>query len=84
MNLTDVDDKTIRDSQKEGKSLKEFTEFYTKEFLKDIESLNILKPTKFTKATDYIKEMVQMIKKLIEKGLAYKSEEGSVYFNNKR
>ena len=65
VNLTDVDDKTIRDSQKEGKMLKEFTEFYTKEFLKDIKSLNILSPTKFTKATDYINEMMEIIEKLL-------------------
>src|SRR3989338_3707914 len=68
MNLTDVDDKTIRDSQKEGKTLKEFTEFYTKEFYKDIKALNILPPSKFTKATDYINEMAEIIKKLLEKG----------------
>jgi cysteinyl-tRNA synthetase len=84
MNITDIDDKTIRDSQKEGKTLKEFTEFYTKEFLKDIESLNILNPTKFTKATDYIDEMVKIIKKLLEKGYAYKSEDGSIYFDIKK
>src|ERR1035437_9291510 len=84
MILTDVDDKTIRDSQKEKKSLKEFTEFYTTEFMKDIKSLNILEPTKFTKATDYINEMVEIIKKLLNKGLAYKSEDGSVYFNIKK
>ena len=42
MNLTDIDDKTIRDSQKEGKSLKEFTEFYTEEFYKDRDVLNII------------------------------------------
>src|SRR3989338_2287243 len=45
MNLTDIDDKTIRESQKEGKSLKEFTEFYTEEFYKDIKTLHILNPT---------------------------------------
>src|SRR3989344_3402704 len=84
MNLTDVDDKTIRDSQKERKSLKEFTEFYTEEFMKDIKSLNILPPTKFTKATDYIEEMVEIIKKLLENRLAYKSEDGSVYFDIKK
>ena len=81
MNITDVDDKTIRDSQKENKSLKEFTEFYTKEFFKDIESLNILKPKKFTKATDYIDEMVKIIKNLLEKKLAYQSTDGSIYFD---
>jgi len=81
MNITDVDDKTIYNSQKEKKTLKEFTEFYTKEFYKDIESLNILKPTKFTKATDYIDEMVKIIKKLLEKKFAYKSSDGSIYFD---
>lgn len=80
MNLTDVDDKTIRNSQKEGKTLREFTEFYTEEFFKDIKTLNIIEPTKFTKATDYIHEMVEIVKKLLEKGLAYKSEDGCVYF----
>ncbi len=84
MNLTDVDDKTIRDSQKENKTLKEFTEFYTKEFKKDIESLNIINPKKFTKATDYIDEMVAIIKKLLKKKLAYKSKDGSIYFDIKK
>ncbi len=81
MNLTDVDDKTIFNSQKEGKTLKEFTEFYTKEFLKDIKSLNILNPNKFTKATDYINEMANIIKKLMKKGLAYKSADNSIYYD---
>ena len=84
MNLTDIDDKTILNSQKEGKTLKEFTEFYTEEFKKDIKSLNILNPTKFTKATDYIDQMVQIIKKLIENGLAYKSADSSIYFDIKK
>ncbi len=84
MNITDIDDKTIRDSQKAGKSLKEFTEFYTEGFLKDIKSLNILNPTKFTKATDYIVEMVEIIKKLLDKGIAYKSPDSSVYYDIKK
>ncbi|MFA5778328.1 MAG: cysteine--tRNA ligase [Candidatus Paceibacterota bacterium] len=84
MNITDIDDKTIRESQKEGKTLKEFTEFYTGEFLKDIKSLNILEPTKFTKATDYIPEMVKIIENLLKKELAYKSKDGSVYFDIKK
>jgi len=84
MNLTDVDDKTIRESEKEKKTLKEFTEFYINEFYKDIKSLNIIEPTKFTKATDYIPEMVDIIKKLLEKGLAYKSKDGSIYFDIKK
>jgi cysteinyl-tRNA synthetase len=84
MNLTDIDDKTIRTSQKEGKTLKDFTEFYIEEFLRDIKVLNILEPTKFTKATDYIPEMVEIIKKLLDKKLAYKSNDGSVYFDIKK
>jgi cysteinyl-tRNA synthetase len=81
MNLTDIDDKTILNSQKEGKSLKDFTEFYTGVFLEDVKSLNFLLPNKFTKATDYIDQMVEIIEKLLHKGLAYKSDDGSVYFN---
>ena len=84
MNLTDVDDKTIRDSKKEGKTLREFTEFYTEEFKKDIKSLNIVNPKKFTKATDYIHEMVEIIEKLLHKKFAYKSKDGSIYFDIKR
>ncbi len=84
MNITDIDDKTIRDSQQAGKSLKEFTEFYTEEFYKDEKMLNILSPDKFTKATDYIDEMVEIIKKLLTNGIAYKSPDGSVYFDIKK
>ncbi len=84
MNITDIDDKTIRDSQKSGKTLKEFTEFYTEEFFKDIKTLNILEPTKFTKATDYIAEMIEIIKKLLDKKIAYKSTDGSIYFDIKK
>jgi cysteinyl-tRNA synthetase len=81
MNITDVDDKTIRDSQKEKKSLQEFTEFYTAEFLREIASLHIIAPAKFTKATEYIEEMVQIIEKLLEKKFAYQSSDGSIYFD---
>ncbi len=81
MNITDVDDKTIRDSQKEKGALKDFTEFYTGEFYKDRDSLNIVPADKYTKATDFIGEMISLIEKLIEKGFAYKTEDGSVYFD---
>ncbi|MCF7833855.1 MAG: cysteine--tRNA ligase [Candidatus Pacebacteria bacterium] len=84
MNITDIDDKTIRDSQKNNQSLKEFTEFYTEEFFKDIKLLNIIPPFKFTKATDYINEMVKITETLLEKEIAYKSGDGSIYFNIKK
>ncbi len=83
MNLTDIDDKTIRDSQKEGKSLKEFTEFYTEEFYKDRDVLNIIPADKYTKATDFVPEMVAITEKLIANGHAYKGEDGSTYFSLK-
>lgn len=81
MNITDIDDKTIKNSQKENKNLKEFTEFYTKEFLKDIASLNILPPRSFTKATDHIPQIIKIIEKLLEENIAYKSTDESIYFN---
>lgn len=81
MNLTDVDDKTIRDSQKAGISLLEFTEKYTELFKKDSSSLNILPPDIYAKATENISEMISLIQKLLDSGYAYKTEDGSVYFD---
>ncbi len=81
MNLTDVDDKTIRDSQKEGVSLKEFTEKYTKIFFNDMDTLNIERVEKYPKATEHIKDMLKLTKCLIKKGIAYKSEDGSIYYS---
>ncbi len=80
MNITDVDDKTIRDSQKEGKSLKEFTEFYTKAFLDDLRALNIEIPKIMPKATEEISGMVELVKILLRRGFAYKAESGDIYF----
>ena len=61
MNITDVDDKTIKRSREQKKSLKAFTEEYTKYFLEDLERLNIEKPESMPKATSHIKEMVNLI-----------------------
>jgi len=83
MNLTDVDDKTIRDSQKSKKSLKEFTKVYEKAFLQDISSMNIEKPEILPRATEHIREMVALVKKLLDKGIAYKADDG-IYFSIKR
>ncbi|MEE9525673.1 MAG: cysteine--tRNA ligase [Candidatus Woesearchaeota archaeon] len=80
MNITDIDDKTIRDSQREGKSLKEFTEFYTEAFLSDLKTLNIEIPEMLPKATEEIEGMVELVKKLLEKGIAYRTDDG-IYFS---
>jgi len=81
MNLTDVDDKTIKGSQAEGIPLKEFTERYTKIFFEDLETLNIKKADIHPKATEHINEMVSLIKRLINLGHAYKGGDGSIYYN---
>ena len=74
MNITDVEDKIIKSSQKQNKSLKELTRFYTKEFLKDLKALNIIPAEIMPKATESIDEMVKLIKILLDKGYAYKTE----------
>lgn len=83
MNLTDVDDKTIKRSQREGIKLKELTQKYEKAFLEDLESLNIKKPNIMPRATEHIKEMIGLIKILIKKKYAYKTEDG-IYFSIKK
>ncbi len=80
MNITDIDDKTIARSKELGWTLKQLTDFYTKEFLKDMEALNIKPPTKLVPATSEIPEMIKVISALIEKGYAY-VKGGSVYFS---
>ncbi len=79
MNITDVDDKTIRDSQREGVSLQEFTERYTRAFMEDLAKLQILPATHYPRATEYIPRMVEMIKQMLELGYAYKAEDGIYY-----
>ena len=80
MNITDVDDKTIHNSQKNNQSLKEFTDFYFKAFLKDLKIMNIQLPDIMPRATEHIPEMINLIQKLISKKFAYKSNDGSVYY----
>ncbi len=80
MNITDIDDKTIRDSAVEGLPLKEFTEKYTDVFFQGIDWLNMKRAHVYPRATEHIKEMIDLIKKLEEKGYAYEAEDG-VYFN---
>ena len=81
MNITDVDDKTIKGANSEGISLKDYTSRYEKSFFEDLETLNIEKADIFPRATEHIKEMVGIIKKLLENKTAYKSDDGSVYYN---
>src|SRR3972149_2149361 len=75
MNLTDVDDKTIKGSQKQQTPLRQYTEYYTKAFFEDVAALNIEPADYYPKATEHIPDMVTLIKRLIEKGYAYKGED---------
>ncbi|MBL6920757.1 MAG: cysteine--tRNA ligase [Akkermansiaceae bacterium] len=79
-NITDVDDKTIRDSVAAGRSLEEFTAQWRDKFHADCELLNCLAPHVEPSAVKHISEQVEMIKELIDKGHAYASDDGSVYF----
>jgi len=79
-NITDVDDKTIRDSQKVGKTLVEFTNEWNQIFQKDCEALSCLMPHEQPSAVEHIAEQIEMAEALIEKGFAYPSEDGSVYY----
>jgi cysteinyl-tRNA synthetase len=79
MNLTDIDDKTIKGSQKQQTPLKQFTEFYIKAFFDDMETLNIEPADVYPRATQHIAEMVAIIKTLIHKGIAYRGEDASIY-----
>lgn len=81
MNLTDIDDKTIRGACAKNVPLKEYTEPFKRAFFEDLHALNIQKVEHYPAATDYIPEMVHMIEQLMQKGVAYKSQNGSIYFS---
>jgi cysteinyl-tRNA synthetase len=81
MNITDVDDKTIRGARKRNIPLREYTDYYMKAFFEDIEALNLEKAEYYPRATEHIPEMVELIKRLMEKGYAYRGEDGSIYYD---
>jgi len=79
MNLTDVDDKTIRGAQEQGVPLDEFTAPYIDAFFSDLDTLGVERADVYPRATRHVAEMIEMIGKLIERGHAYLSD-GSVWF----
>ena len=82
MNITDVDDKTIRRAREAGVPLRKFTEQFKQAFFKDADTLRIKRADEFPAATDqrYVDRMIEMIATLISKGLAYQADDKSVYF----
>jgi cysteinyl-tRNA synthetase len=86
MNITDVDDKTIQGSRSAGVPLAEFTSLFKQAFFEDLDTLRIKRADSFPEATDpsQIAAMVEMIKTLMARELAYQAEDGSVYFRINR
>ncbi len=80
MNITDIDDKTIRRSQEDGESLIDFTNKYTEAFFDDLQSLNIRPAHHYPRATEFVSHMIHTINILEEKGFTYSTEDGSVFF----
>lgn len=81
MNLTDVDDKTIKGAIAKDVSLLEYTQIYKDAFFEDLKTLNIQPAEHYPAATDFIEEMIVMIQGLLDKGVAYKGNDGSVYYS---
>ncbi len=81
MNLTDIEDKAISTARKEGKTLWDLTEYHTKIFFEDMKTLNLLPADVFPKATEYVPEIIAIIRKLMENGYAYRGTDRSIYYD---
>lgn len=81
MNITDVEDKIIRDSRNQGKTIKELTDFYTQAFLEDCGKLGIIPADNIIPITEVIDDMGEIIDGLIQKWYAYLAEDGSIYYS---
>jgi cysteinyl-tRNA synthetase len=83
MNITDVDDKIIRNAAHDGVSVREYTARYEKAFLEDAAMIGIEEPT-IVRATEHIPAMAQFVAKLVERDIAYRTDDGSYYFRIKK
>ena len=80
MNITDVDDKIIRNAARDKKTVQEYTRTYEGAFLEDMGSLNLQRPERIVRATEHIREMADFIAALEKKDIAYRADDGSYYF----
>lgn len=80
MNITDVEDKAVRTARQEGISLRELTGRHERAFFKDVEALNMEPADFYPRATEHIRDMVALVKRLLEKGMAYRPD-GDIYFD---
>ena len=83
INVTDLDDRTIEGAEKAGQSLKDFTEAYYQEFLKDLDVLNVKRASEYPRPSEHVDDMIQLTQKLMEKGYAYEKLR-SIYFDISR
>ena len=81
MNITDIEDKIIKRVRETKTTLPEFTGKFESAFFEDLKTLNCLSPHQTPRATEHIPEIILLIEKLIARGMAYKSADGSVYFS---
>lgn len=80
MNITDIDDKIIREANKQGKLFSEFSRHFETEFFDDMKNLNVELPDVITRVSEFVPEIVRFIEQIISNGYAYEAN-GSVYFN---
>ena len=79
MNITDVDDRILSNAARDGVTVQQYTAKYTQAFLEDSATLNVAPPA-LVRATDHIQEMAEFIAGLVQKGFAYRTDDGSYYF----
>src|SRR5271165_2946339 len=79
MNITDVDDKIIRNAARDGLTVQQYTAKYQKAFLEDSALIDIEQPA-LVRATEHIAEMADFVAKLVKRGIAYRTDDGSYYF----
>jgi cysteinyl-tRNA synthetase len=80
MNLTDIDDKTIREAKAAGLGIREYTDQFIEAFFSDLDTLHVERAEHYPRATDYIPQMVELVKRLEAAGHAYRSD-GSIYYS---
>lgn len=80
-NITDIDDKIIKKASEQNKTIKEITDFYTSSFHNEMAQIGVEKPDIEPKATESLDAMIDLIQTLINKGHAYATDEGDVYFD---
>ncbi|KAK7097001.1 probable cysteine--tRNA ligase, mitochondrial [Littorina saxatilis] len=81
MGITDIDDKIIRRVKETGATISQLTRTYEVEFFQDMTALNVSAPTALTRVTDHVDDIIIFVQRIIDNGLAYATEDGSVYFD---